>query len=93
MTALECLEGIMLEHKEGHPVRVACIRAIYDIKCLESLKTDTINEIGRFCCSSADMKPERYRKLSEEVLMFDRMIQQTLADIKDLAAKYDWRKW
>ena len=83
----------MLEHKEGHPVRVACIRAIYDIKCLESLKTDTINEIGRFCCSSADMKPERYRKLSEEVLMCDRLIQQTLADIKDLAAKYDWRKW
>ena len=91
MSPTALLQTIANEYDTGHPVRISCIKAMYDVQCLEAIKWYDIDELRRSCTTSAYMDQERFNMLYRDMQMIDKQINDTLDDVRSLVLAYEGR--
>lgn len=87
MTTIERLKQIENNYPAGHPIRIACIRAAYDIECIENLRQADLEELRELRSSYAIADEKRADDLVSDLAMYTQMILDTINDIQLLAGR------
>lgn len=87
MTTIERLKQIENTYPAGHPIQIACIRAAYDIECIENLRQADLEELRELRGSYAIADEKRADELISDLAMYTQMILDTINDIQLLAGR------
>ena len=85
MKAINRLRQIEKIFVPGHPVRLACRRAAYDIECIEALRQADLEELRELRGSYAAADDLRIDELLLNLRIYDQVVKDTINDIQLMA--------
>ena len=85
MKAINRLRQIEKIFVPGHPVRLACRIAAYDIECIEALRQADLAELRELRGSYAAADDLRIDELLLNLRIYDQVVRDTIEDIEFMA--------
>lgn len=87
MSAVDRLRQIEKNYPAGHPIRIACIRAAYDIECIEALRQADLDELRELRGSYAAAGEQRIDDLLSNLTYYTQTVLDTINSIQLLAGR------